>query len=348
MKPERLATQLEDVADEETLAAVWRSVQHGREVRRRRRVALRVSSIAALMVALVVGAIVARRPPTLEPLTREDASPLDGRLSGLVVLSDASRVSVEPDARLELVGNSGPRLQFHLREGRARFEVTPGTGRHWEVSAGELSVEVVGTVFSVERRSGGTAVIVERGAVLVRGARVPDQLVRLVAGQRFELPAVEASAPAPAAGPRGDEVVAEPVATPAPGATNAGKGVVARQREPVAPAEETVAPAQGVEPSVQTPATLETPGELLSRADQQRREGRADDAVHTLTSVVQQFPTSPEAALAAFTLGRLATERGDVRSAQTWYARALELGLPAPLADTASRNLAASELDGGQ
>lgn len=69
-----------------------------------------------------------------------------------------------------------------LEAGRARFEVEPGHGA-FAVRAGEVRVEVKGTVFSVARRGvADTVVAVEQGRVEVRGKQGPA--VALEAGQR--------------------------------------------------------------------------------------------------------------------------------------------------------------------
>ena len=59
------------------------------------------------------------------------------------------------------------------RRGGVRFEVEPDGPRRWTIETGLATVEVVGTVFEVERAPGAVDVRVERGVVVVRGERVP-------------------------------------------------------------------------------------------------------------------------------------------------------------------------------
>jgi transmembrane sensor len=105
---------------------------------------------------------------------------------------DGSQVTLVALTRLEVLRNDARSFVTALRRGGATFDVKPGGPRHWIVEAGELSVEVVGTRFRVERQGEVTRVSVEHGIVLVRGERVPGGSVRLLAGTSFELPAAVA------------------------------------------------------------------------------------------------------------------------------------------------------------
>jgi transmembrane sensor len=106
---------------------------------------------------------------------------------------DGSQLSLSDGARLEVLRNDSRSFVTALRRGEVTFDVKPGGPRHWIVEAGELSVEVVGTRFRVERGGESTRVSVDHGIVLVRGERVPGGSVRLTAGARFELPTVSAT-----------------------------------------------------------------------------------------------------------------------------------------------------------
>ena len=68
-------------------------------------------------------------------------------------------------------------VALHLRQGRARFEVTPRPERVFRVRTAEVTVEVLGTVFEVEQREERTRVQVSRGRVAVRWADRRDVLV---------------------------------------------------------------------------------------------------------------------------------------------------------------------------
>ena len=93
-----------------------------------------------------------------------------------LVLSSASRVEVAfvPTER-----------RVHLQHGEAHFYVAKDTARPFIVSAGEVSVRAVGTVFNVRRHAAGVEVLVTEGKVQVTRADVSaPEPIFLVAGER--------------------------------------------------------------------------------------------------------------------------------------------------------------------
>lgn len=105
--------------------------------------------------------------------------------SRVLSFEDGSRIEMNRGAALRILSNEGRDFVTKLNEGRARFSVEPGGQRRWIVEAGDVSVEVVGTVFTVERKAQGTLVSVERGTVIVSGS-VPDGKVTLTRGMHVE------------------------------------------------------------------------------------------------------------------------------------------------------------------
>lgn len=99
-----------------------------------------------------------------------------------IAFADGSRIDLAKTSSLRVLSNSGGSFVSKLDRGEAVFHVTPGGSRRWIVEAGDVTVEVVGTVFTVNRDEGGVSVAVERGIVLVRG-QVPGGEVRLTQGQ---------------------------------------------------------------------------------------------------------------------------------------------------------------------
>lgn len=320
----RIADKLVDAVSEEELAAVWRRVERGSARRSRRRASMRAAVVALAVIALAAGggyALLSGEEPgdasqATAALTRADGSAFAGvGPSERVVLRDRSRIETQ-DGAIEVLENASGSLALHLQGGRARFEVTPNTGRRWRVEAGGVSVDVVGTVFTVQRSAEAIDVAVERGVVVVRGARVPDGVRRLSAGGSLR-------------------VGLEPVAsvTPAPLPEN----------EPETEAT-SGAPGERVEGAPTAPAVeLPRARALLDAADEARRAGRPDEAISALTTLVRTHPRSREAPLAAFTAARLHRESGRTGEAVAWYRRALALGLPAPLDDQAREALEALE-----
>lgn len=97
-------------------------------------------------------------PPVVPPMDRALAGPQQLALSHGVQLSgDGAGHLTHVDADTDLVWTAG----------RVTFDVPPGQGLSVAVRTPDARVEVVGTVFSVERGPDGTRASVERGKVRV-------------------------------------------------------------------------------------------------------------------------------------------------------------------------------------
>lgn len=107
-----------------------------------------------------------------------------------VELDDGSRIGFAAGSVVEALENRGDRFRLLLERGEARFSVEPEGPRRWTIEAGLVTVEVVGTVFTVRRDETEAQVDVERGRVLVRSDRLPDRVRALGAGEsvRVRLP----------------------------------------------------------------------------------------------------------------------------------------------------------------
>jgi len=188
------------------------------------------------------------------------------------------------------------RVAIDLSRGRGRFEVEPRPERLFSVHAGDVTVTVIGTVFTVERVADRIGVTVSRGKVLVEwgvgsrtlGAGESGWFPPLVVGQTGAAVAPPAfrSAPAPAApvGKKARQKLARAERT---------------EQANDAAAEETAKPAP---PPAGAPETAES---LLAAADAARLQGRAQDGAALLRKIVQEHRSDPRAPLAAFTLGRV-------------------------------------------
>jgi hypothetical protein len=200
--PERapLGSLLREDLSERRLKAMWERIDHAP---RRGPAVWLVAAVTATLVALSL--FVAQRQAhsgrlalssgAVPGVLEAGAAPATPRFE------DGSMVSLGKGTRLEVLRNDGRSFVTALRRGDATFDVEPGGERHWIIEAGELSVEVVGTRFRVQRDTDLTKVTVQHGIVLVRGARVPDGSLRLLAGEGFELRAPVATAPAASAPP---------------------------------------------------------------------------------------------------------------------------------------------------
>ena len=120
--------------------------------------------------------------------------------------SDGSLAELRtPDSQIETRSVTSEGVDVSLVRGAARFEVVPRAGHHFRVWVGSLRVDVVGTVFTVERLVASVRVSVERGSVRVISK---DGETLLAPGSAEILPMPE-SAPAPS-GPRAAPGPSEP------------------------------------------------------------------------------------------------------------------------------------------
>jgi transmembrane sensor len=300
-----------------------------------------------------LGALVAAdgRPLGLLDATREAET---------VRLSDASEIRLDRGARLEPVLSTSSRFELLLARGTAEFSVTPGGPRRWSIDAGAARIEVVGTVFRVARLAGRVEVAVSRGAVLVIGEGVPGRVRRLTAGQQL---AVVSATPVPgaAAGSVDHGAAATgplPTSTAPAEALSTSRAPSDAQRQTHASSQRRHA-ARPVESqdSMQSPheryAQLGPAGlaretmkatsieQLLELADVARLSGHPQDAVAPLTRALDAFRGSRQAALAAFTLGRVLLDQLNVaKPAAEAFERAIVLGLPKALRADCYRRLA--------
>ncbi|HEX3594787.1 MAG TPA: FecR domain-containing protein [Polyangiaceae bacterium] len=249
-------------------------------------------------------------PPAAASLSLRDGSPLRANSldahgpAAVWTLSDGSRLLFAPGTRWEPLSSSSAEFVSSVRAGVTTFDVKPGGPRRWIVEAGPISVEVVGTRFVVSRDETNVAVTVERGAVLVRGKAVPDNVQRLVAGQHLT---VRLSVDAPPTA----SAAAEP---PEMRASVASSGRAQQEAPSALPSSPTTEQREGIE-------------RLLALSDVARRSGHPEAAVAPLQSIIDQHAGTPEAALAAVTLGRLLLDQlAQPREAARALERALALG----------------------
>jgi transmembrane sensor len=358
---------LESPTDEARIVRMWSEIRDRRDRRRRGvlKPALGATALAAA-VALAVWAWPEDEATTApSALSLADGSAPDALESGAgertYAMADGSTIELSPETRLETIQNDEGRFATLLARGSARFSVTPGGPRRWVVESGLATVEVIGTVFTVDRGARGVRVSVERGVVLVRGERVPDRIVRLTRGQSIFVPRDAPGAPTdgssddpprttdtagaddPASGGR-DGPTAD---TAASGDAQAGAVAAAERapsREPAGRADRPRrtrraerGPRAGERAGGRPEATESgDPVERwLERADDARRSGDVRTAVSLLERVARRS-ADPRAALAAFTLGRLEMdELHRPARARAAFERALTLGLPDRLAQQA-------------
>jgi hypothetical protein len=136
-----------------------------------RRASKRVASrwalaFSAAALACVI-AFVAWRIPRLESAPVAVAPPASATTVRTSRAPDGSTTTpLGPTTRLSSRTSEG-RVDVTLDEGGARFEVTPDSTRVFRVVAGDVTVTVLGTIFTVERRATDVRVAVDRGRVRV-------------------------------------------------------------------------------------------------------------------------------------------------------------------------------------
>jgi transmembrane sensor len=251
----------------------------------------------------------------------------------ILTFEDGSSATMIRGASLQRVPDAAPaNISLRLHAGSARFDVVKRPGRTFRVEAGTVTVEVVGTAFSVERAGAGARVSVARGRVKVSWA---DGQTYLQAAESGNFPPDDHAAPstsietmpAPA-----------PATAPMPAAelpVGAAVPAVARASRP---SWRTLARDGHYERAYKAlgqagPAAVkDEPGDLLTAADVARLSGHPVEAVPSLRRVLGRYRSDPRASLAAFTLGRvLLEETGDPRGAAEAFALLRTLDPKSPL-----------------
>lgn len=332
-----LGEHLREAFSDADVERMWREVEG-----RRRRPRARVWPALALASAAAVAAVTLRpAPPTPRapvtapgPLRLADHAALASAQlehpSGAprsVRFDDGSAVALGPDTALTPTANGGDQVSFALRRGSASFEVTPGGPRRWRVDCGLATVTVVGTAFTVERAPRALQVRVSHGTVWVDGAAVPGGHRVLTAGQSLSVEAPAAREPAGPPSPPSVERVERPT-RPAPAPELPAWRARAREGD-VRGAWESLG-----DNGFQREAAPGDPATLLALADIARRTRHHDQAAPLLERLVREHPEHPEAAMAAFTLGRdELTQRGRPAVAAHWFERSLALRPPRSLVE---------------
>lgn len=306
------------------------------------RAARRLAFAGAVLVAACVALIFARPRPGAPGGVGKPAVVAQTPVE-LLRLEDGSLVTARSAGARVAPIEIGPRtVTVRLTSGTATFSVTPNPDRVFRVQANDVTITVVGTVFSVGLEPGGVRVAVERGRVRVawpeneREISATEQLLVASAENRAaravdtppaEQPAVEAPADAQSAalGPRSAGAARAPSSQPAARpdwralAQDGDYGAALKRLGAEGPS-----------------AVRDEPGDLLLAADVARLGGHPGKAIDPLERVVTRFASDSRAPLAAFTLGRtLLDELGRPREAAKAFGRARQLDPRGALAEDA-------------
>ena len=247
----------------------------------------------------------------------------------LLKLTDGSDVtSKSSDARIEPVTVTPTEVTLRLESGTARFSVTPDPSRTFRVLAGDVTVTVLGTVFTVGYEAKNVRVQVERGRVRVNG---PDGERTLELDQSTSMPAHRPVSPA-AAVPAPDEPTIDlDKEEPSPSSVvRGGPSWRALARDGDYQAALTRLKLEGAE------SVRDVPEDLLLAADVARLGGQPDRAVGPLSRIISAHASDSRAPLAAFTLGRtLLDQLGRPRQAAKAFATAQRLDTTGSLSEDA-------------
>jgi transmembrane sensor len=218
-------------------------------------------------------------------------------------LADGSTaVPLDGATEIELVEDHPEHVWLSLARGRGRFEVTPRPRRTFTVRAGEVTVTVVGTAFTVERVADRVGVAVQRGTVRVDWATGSTLVTAGQSGWYPPLTTTASSDPSPSA----RKTAAGPRAPRGRTASAAAPGVDKR----------------------------EAAADLLLAADRARLAGHPDEGAQLLRELLREHADDPRAPLAAFTLGRLLLmEQGRPAEAAAAFAQARRLAPTGPFAE---------------
>jgi transmembrane sensor len=334
--------ELRDELDAAAVARMWSRIDaRGRAQSRHtpgRKLVLAVAGVACAVVVTVIA-----WPRTDQPrrgpvalASGESWGTEDAKLELQVSLNDGSRITLAAGSLVEPLANSDSEVVLKQTRGDVTYDIAPHGPRRWTIECGAVSVEVIGTSFRIDRNAQRVHVEVMRGIVLVRGADVPDHVMRLTAGMHADVPnaalAIGRSAPPPAAasdavatagaqGPQSPEAHAEPPVRS-----------MARAHDAAEPAH--TQPAHDAAATAATPATVDG---LLALADVARISGHPADAVDPLERILADHADDPRAPLAALTLGRIQLRSlGEPARAARALQRAVALRLPEGLEEDAS------------
>jgi transmembrane sensor len=240
--------------------------------RRGKRVAL-----ATLGVAAAAALVWSLRPATDRPI-QVSRTDLGSERANLMRFADGSTAELKgTDSRIEARAITPEAIELTLVSGSARFDVVPRASRQFRIWVGAMRVEVVGTVFSVERLATSARVSVERGSVRVVSG---DSTTLLSPGAAEVIPLADA-----------------PVASPPPPATPAPVRAEAKHRGKRDEPGELLAAAE----SARREERLDDAIGLLRRiVDQHPRDPRAPYAAFILGRVLLDELGHPREAAAAF------------------------------------------------
>ncbi|MBI5548980.1 MAG: tetratricopeptide repeat protein [Deltaproteobacteria bacterium] len=363
-------------------------LEHARAGARERSGAMRILAFAGTGVAAAAMAflVVVLWPRAIE--VRVGAAPLEGEFvsagpEGRVPLrfTDGSAVDLEPGASARVLERRSRGVTLLLERGRLGVSVVHRDGADWRMRAGPFEVRVTGTRFDLQWSPAqgsltltgleGSVIVVGcgpgAGIVLVTGQSLTASCLdgKLHLGGRDPLPGLVPAPPPPIpTGPPMSSTVALPDGFIDGAPLISSDDAPIRRSAPAPLAYQTAPPgswlaharqgryvdAWAVAMAVGLPEICETAGaeELVELADAARYAGNYTGARRVFLVARQRFPGTPQAALAAFGLGRLAFDaREDAAESEGWFKTALAEQPNGPLARESLGRVLEARLDRG-
>ncbi|AKV03806.1 Iron siderophore sensor protein [Labilithrix luteola] len=295
----------------------------GREGARGRLVVL--ASATALLTAAAAAVVfffVAHRPRVDDARTVASASAsasASGSAESKMALADGSEAVLHPDAAIVVEEQEPRRVRIAQQRGRVRYSVKPNPAREFSVKAGDATVRVRGTIFTVVLSDDALEVSVERGRIEVErdGARRD-----VSAGESVRL-----------SSPRTPDAPANADGAHTPGGHDAPTSSAAPPAEPQA------RPRQA--------SVLLGAADLLAQADTARAAQKPAEAASALEAFVTAYPHDTRVPSALFSLGRVERSRGREAQAARAFERCLQAAPRGPLAEDALAEAATSYATAG-
>lgn len=334
-----VADLLQDPVDAARVDRWWHEVTRRRLAARRRPPA--GIALAVVLVSALGGYIAARLlpsdapAPSSAPLALASGAPLtvepiraEGQQHSLR-FEDGSSLRVEPGGVVTPVVNDGRDVVLLLDRGQIDLDLASTEGRRWSLECGLAQIDLIGARITVQRHAQQVTVSLVRGVALVRSARLPEGVRRVVAPDRIEL-----TAPVPITPAQGVAPAAQETAVVAPPAPVRATATAASQRPPLSP------PSGRDRASAEVATGSGSLSAVLKQVDRLRSEGDHDAAASLLREGLAAHPGDPLAALAGLSLGRVELERGQPVEGARAIEQALRDGLPLALQEDAMLQIA--------
>jgi transmembrane sensor len=294
--------------------------QGARTMERKQR---RTRAVAAGLVVILAATGAAVAIATRRPAPVQDVLTVHFTDGSTARRADAATVVVET--------SSAPQLEVaQLEHGAATFDVVRNPARIFRVQVANVTVEVLGTHFLVERTEASAWVSVESGRVRVTSVQGQTELLP---GDRREFPFAIAAAVEEAPIEVAPVVKAPSHKAPAPRHASAHAAV---SNEWKLLAED--GDYDGAYNALHGPSAnpvRDDAAELFLAADVARLSHHPADAVGPLRTLISRHGDDARAPLAAFTLGNVLLELGSPREAAAAFVEAQRLDPQGPMAEDA-------------